>query len=63
MDKQNSSVEIRGLYKIFGKRPKHFLQAVKDGMSKQELQEKHGHVLGLKDINLSMAAGSIQVVM
>lgn len=58
-----SSVEIRGLYKIFGKRPDRFIDAVKDGMSKQELQEKHGHVLGLKDINLSTQAGSIQVVM
>lgn len=61
--KQNSTVEINGLYKIFGRRPKHFMDAVKEGMSKQELQEKHGHVLGLKDINLSMPAGSIQVVM
>ncbi len=60
---QNSSIEINGLYKIFGKRPKHFMAAVKEGMTKQELQEKHGHVLGLKDINLSMQAGSIQVVM
>lgn len=60
---QNSSVEVGGLYKIFGKRPGHFIDAVKDGMSKKELQEKHGHVLGLKDINLSMPAGSIQVVM
>jgi len=59
----NSNVEINGLYKIFGKRPKHYMAAVKEGMSKQELQEKHGHVLGLKDINLNMAAGSIQVVM
>lgn len=59
----NSDVKINGLYKIFGKKPKHFMDAVKEGMSKQELQEKHGHVLGLKDINLTMAAGSIQVVM
>lgn len=64
-DKQhsNSSIEIRGLYKIFGNRAKSFMPAVMEGMSKQELQEKHGHVLGLKDINLSMPAGSIQVVM
>ena len=60
---QNSTVEINGLYKIFGARPKQYMDAVKEGMSKQELQEKHGHVLGLKDINLSMPAGSIQVVM
>ncbi len=59
----NSSIDIRGLYKIFGKRPGAFMDAVKEGMTKQELQEKHSHVLGLKDINLSMPAGSIQVVM
>lgn len=59
----NAGIEINGLYKIFGTRAKSFIPAVKEGMSKQELQEKHGHVLGLKDINLSMAAGSIQVVM
>lgn len=63
MANENSSVDIRGLYKIFGKRPQAFMDAVREGMSKQELQEKHGHVLGLKDINLSMPAGSIQVVM
>ncbi len=60
---QDSGVEIRGLYKIFGKHPEQYMDAVKKGMSKQELQEEHGHVLGLKDINLSMKAGSIQVVM
>lgn len=63
MSNENSSVDVRGLYKIFGKRPQAFMDAVREGMSKQELQEKHGHVLGLKDINLSMPAGSIQVVM
>jgi len=56
-------IEIRGLYKIFGRNGQDHVQAVKDGMSKTELQEKHGHVLGLKDINLTMPAGSIQVVM
>jgi len=56
-------IEVRGLYKIFGPKGRDFVDAVRNGMSKQELQEEHGHVLGLKDINLSMAAGSIQVVM
>ena len=32
-------------------------------MSKTELNEKHGHVLGLRDINIDMPAGCIQVVM
>jgi glycine betaine/proline transport system ATP-binding protein len=32
-------------------------------MSKQELRDVHGHVLGLRDINIDMPAGGIQVVM
>jgi len=56
-------IDVRGLYKIFGPKGASHVDAVKAGMTKAELQEKHGHVLGLKDINLSMPAGSIQVVM
>ena len=37
--------------------------ASKRGMGKAELMEKHRHVLGLKDINLDMPAGRIQVIM
>lgn len=59
----SESIEIRGLYKIFGKRGADFVDAVKNGLGKQELQQQHGHVLGLQDINLTMQAGSIQVVM
>lgn len=56
-------IEIRGLYKIFGPRGEDYIEAAKAGISKSELNEKHGHVLGLKDINISMPAGGITVVM
>lgn len=56
-------IQIRKLYKIFGPTPEKFLPAVLDGMSKQELREQHGHVLGLRDIHIDMPAGGIQVVM
>lgn len=56
-------IEIRNLYKIFGPNGAAFVDLVKQGMSKAELNEKHGHVLGLKDINISMPAGGITVVM
>ncbi|HEX2147327.1 MAG TPA: glycine betaine/L-proline ABC transporter ATP-binding protein, partial [Pseudorhizobium sp.] len=39
------------------------VHAVRRGMTKTELNEAHGHVLGLRDINLSMPAGGITVVM
>jgi glycine betaine/proline transport system ATP-binding protein len=58
-----TSIQIRSLYKIFGPTPEKFLQPVRDGMSKEELRDSHGHVLGLRDINIDMPGGGIQVVM
>ena len=56
-------IEIRNLYKIFGTDPQAHVEAVRAGMTKAELQARHGHVLGLSDINISVAPGSIQVIM
>ena len=56
-------IQIKNLYKIFGKNPESALEQVKDGVNKDELLEKHNHVLGLKDINLDIKEKSIQVVM
>jgi glycine betaine/proline transport system ATP-binding protein len=58
-----TGIEIKNLYKIFGPNGKDMVQKVKDGMSKAELNEKHNHVLGLNDINISMPGGKIEVVM
>ena len=56
-------IEIRNLYKIFGPYPAKHVEAVRAGMTKAELQARHHHVLGLRDINISIAPGSIQVIM
>lgn len=56
-------IEIRNLFKIFGPHGASHVAAVRAGLSKQELKERHNHVLGLKDINISIPAGAIQVVM
>ena len=56
-------IEINNLYKIFGTNPSAYSEAVKGGMTKKELNEKHHHVLGLRDINISMPGGGITVVM
>lgn len=56
-------IEIRNLYKIFGKNAGTHVEAVRAGLSKAELNRRHGHVLGLNNINISMPAGSIQVIM
>ncbi|WP_438754342.1 quaternary amine ABC transporter ATP-binding protein [Pararhizobium sp. O133] len=56
-------IRIRNLYKIFGPNAASHIEAVKAGLTKAELNEKHGHVLGLSDINIEMPSGSIQVIM
>lgn len=58
-----ASIEIRDLYKIFGASPADFVDTVKSGTGKVELADKHGHILGLNNINISMAAGKIHVIM
>jgi glycine betaine/proline transport system ATP-binding protein len=58
-----TSIEIRDLYKIFGTNPKSFVEAVRSGVTKEELGSQHGHILGLNNINISMPAGKIHVIM
>ena len=38
-------LKITNLYKIFGNKGASFVSSVRDGMTKQELLEKHNHVL------------------
>ncbi len=58
-----NKIEVKNIYKIFGKEPEKWIDAVKQGISKEELLAKSGHTLGLKDISLSIEAGSIYVIM
>ena len=57
------AIQIKSLYKIFGPRGERYVDMVKQGVSKTDLNEQHGHVLGLQDINIDMPAGAITVVM
>ncbi|NEI71108.1 betaine/proline/choline family ABC transporter ATP-binding protein [Rhizobium lusitanum] len=57
------AIQIKNLYKIFGPRGRDYVDQVKSGMGKAELNETHGHVLGLQDISIDMPAGAITVVM
>ena len=56
-------VSIKNLYKIFGPNPASVLDKAKAGVSKADLLEQHGHVLGLKDVNIDIQARGIQVIM
>lgn len=58
-----NKIEVRGIYKIFGRHEQACLDAVQGGMTKQQLMAKNGHMLGLRDISLNIEAGSIYVIM
>lgn len=60
---RETMISIRNLYKIFGDNPDAAMDLVLAGMSKEELQSEHGHVLGLCNINVEMREGEITVVM
>lgn len=56
-------IQIKNLYKIFGNNAEGVMDLVSDGISKQELLEDHGHVLGLRDINIDVPDKCIRVIM
>lgn len=56
-------IEVRNLYKVFGKEPEAQMARIKSGLSKEDLLKETGHVLGLRDINFSVFPGEIYVVM
>nr|WP_321446200.1 glycine betaine/L-proline ABC transporter ATP-binding protein [uncultured Cohaesibacter sp.] len=56
-------IEIKGLYKLFGNDPHKYMHLVHEGLSKDEILAKTGHTLGLKDINLKIQKGEISVIM
>jgi len=58
-----NKIEVRNIYKIFGPHPDRWLQAARDGQSKEALLERSGHTLGLRDISLSIKEGDIHVIM
>ena len=59
----DTKVAIRDLYKIFGPRAAVMTEHVRAGMSKDDLLDRHGHVVGLRAIDLDVTAHHIQVVM
>ena len=58
-----ADIKIEDLSKIFGKNSKKYADVVYGGMGKEDLLERHNHVLGLSNINMHIKAESIHVVM
>ena len=56
-------ISIKNLYKVFGDNPEAMMSYLLKGMSKQNLLDKHNHVLGIHNINLDIRAKHIHVIM
>ncbi|WP_026896290.1 quaternary amine ABC transporter ATP-binding protein [Clostridiisalibacter paucivorans] len=58
-----SKIEIKNLYKIFGKNPNKAMELIKKGLDKDKIMEKTKQVVGLNNVSLSINEGEIFVVM
>jgi len=58
-----AKIEIKNIYKIFGRKPDKILPIVKDGATKEEVLEKTGHTVGLDNVSLKIEEGETFVCM
>ena len=65
-DDDNSTggqIEVKGLWKVFGDDPERALEPEYADMSRAEIQDELGLVVGLRDISFSVERGQIFVIM
>src|SRR5918994_7498704 len=60
---ESPAVHVDGLWKIFGPRSDKIMQSSDAQLSRKELQEKTGHVVGVRDVSFDVAPGEVFVVM
>lgn len=58
-----NKIEVRNVFKVFGKREKEALAMIKEGQSKADVMAKTGSVVGINDLSLSIQAGEVFVIM
>src|ERR1700712_250455 len=57
------AVHVEGLWKIFGPRADKIIGTDEANLSRKELQEKTGHVVGIRDVSFDVAPREVFVVM
>jgi glycine betaine/proline transport system ATP-binding protein len=60
---ETPAVHVEGLWKIFGPRADKIMASEDAKLSRKELQEKTGHVIGVRDVSFDVAPGEVFVVM
>jgi glycine betaine/proline transport system ATP-binding protein len=57
------AVHVENLWKIFGPRADKIIGTDQANLSRKELQEQTGHVIGIRDVSFDVAPGEVFVVM
>ncbi|MCO8128375.1 glycine betaine/L-proline ABC transporter ATP-binding protein [Acidimicrobiia bacterium EGI L10123] len=58
-----STIQLRNIYKVFGRRSAEAVELLRDGVSREEAQERTGAVPAVIDISLDIEPGELFVVM
>ncbi|MBF4762144.1 glycine betaine/L-proline ABC transporter ATP-binding protein [Nocardioides islandensis] len=58
-----AAVHVSGLWKIFGPKADAIMKSDDAQLSRKDLQEKTGHVVGIRDVSFDVAPGEVFVVM
>jgi glycine betaine/proline transport system ATP-binding protein len=60
---EQPAVRVENLWKIFGPRADKIIGTEQANLSRKELQEQTGHVVGIRDVSFEVAPGEVFVVM
>lgn len=63
MADNNHKIHCQNLWKIFGPHPESVFDLIENGASKQELMEKTGHVIAIRDVSFEVQENEVFVVM
>ena len=63
MEQAEHQIEVEGVWKVFGDKPERALEPEYAEMSRAEIQEELGLVVGLRDVRFNVDPGEIFVVM
>ncbi|WP_137390239.1 quaternary amine ABC transporter ATP-binding protein [Rhodoligotrophos defluvii] len=59
----STCIKVTGLTKVFGDRPDEALELARSGVPRDQILERTGCVLGLRDVSFEVAKGEILIVM
>jgi glycine betaine/proline transport system ATP-binding protein len=63
MENPRVKISCQNLWKVFGPDPRHTLNLIRDGMTKEEVLEQTGHVIAIRDVSFDVTEGEVFVVM